>query len=45
MTAERVIDGGKEDENLSQAESSITHSMKIAQSAYGEFGNVCLFNV
>lgn len=45
MTAARVTDGKKEDENVSKAESSKTHSMKIAQSVYGEFGNVCLFNV
>lgn len=43
MTAARVANGKKEEENLSQAGSSITHSMKIAQIVYGEFGNVCLF--
>lgn len=45
MTAARVTNGKKEEESLSQAESSITRSMKIAQSVNGEFGNVCLFYV
>lgn len=46
MTVAKVTDGKKEEKkNLSQADSSVTHSMKIAQSVYGEFGNVCLFYV